>query len=337
MSAAIKDIAVFLPEKLLSNAMLATEFPGISAETIYKQSGIKNRHIAEEATTPSDLAFLAAEALFSRSPENRKADIDVLIYCTEGLDYKAPATACLLHQRIGLKPSCLALDIPSGCTGFVNGLLVAQSLIGKSGIQNVLLLTAEIPSKVISQQDLHLRMLFGDGACATLISSSDNDKLGHFIFGTDGNGFSALWVEHSGMRNPANIEWLQDAQKNNPHGLKNGRMIMKGDALLHFALTHVPALIKETLEANHTSESEIDLFVLHQASGIILKSLRRKCHIPDEKFFVHLEDCGNTVSSSIPLALYYALKKGLISHGSRVMLVGFGVGLSWAATVIEVP
>lgn len=335
MSAAIQSIAFFLPETRLSNDMLAAEFPGVSAEAIYKQSGIRQRFIADDSLTPADLASQAATALFSRLPAVQRTAIDALLYCTEGLDYKAPATACLLHQRLGLKSGCLALDIPAGCTGFVNGLMVAQGLIGKNGIRHVLLLTAEITSKVISQSDLHLRMLFGDGACATLISQSDTNRLGSFVFGTDGTGAEYLWVEHSGMRSPADIAWLEE-QQHNPNGLRNGRMIMKGDELLHFALTRIPALISDTLSANHLQTDDIDLFIFHQASGIILRSLRRKCRIPEEKFFLHLEDCGNTVSSSIPLALQHAILQKRVQRGAKIMLVGFGVGLSWAATVIEI-
>ncbi len=335
MSAAIQNIAFFLPETRLSNDMLAAEFPGVSAEAIYKQSGVRQRSIAEDSLTPADLAAQAASILFSKLHGVQPTEIDAVLYCTEGLDYKAPATACLLHQRLGLKPACLALDIPAGCTGFVNGLMVAQGLIGKNGIRHVLLLTSEITSKVISQSDLHLRMLFGDGACATLISISDQDKLGQFVFGTDGTGAKYLWVEHSGMRSPADIAWLEE-QRHNSNGLKNGRMIMKGDELLHFALTHIPSLINDTLRVNHLQEEDIDLFVFHQASGIILRSLRRKCRIPEAKFFLHLEDCGNTVSSSIPLALQHAILQKRIQRGAKVMLVGFGVGLSWAATVIEI-
>lgn len=335
MCAAIKNIAYWLPDQILDNEMLAGQFQGISAEAIFKQSGIRARHVADDSKTPSDLAFSAAEALFSQSPGIDRQDIDALIYCTEGLDYKAPATACLLHRRLGLKTACLALDIPAGCTGFINGLLVCQGLISSNGIKNVLLVTAEITSKVLAHEDLHLRMIFGDGACATLITESDRNKLGRFVFGTDGSGAKHLWVEHSGMRAPADIEWLE-AQSHNPNGLKNGRMIMDGGEVLHFALSRVPALVKETLQVNALSEDEIDLFIFHQASKIILQSLQRKCRLPAAKFFYHLEHCGNTVSSSIPLALHGAMQKKVIGRGSKVMLVGFGVGFSWAATVIEI-
>lgn len=314
--------------------MLSAEFPHISATEIFRQSGVNNRHLANDDETPSDLAFFAAEALFELHQDERN-HIDALIFCTEGLDYKAPATACILHKRLRLKSSCLALDLPAGCTGFVNGLLVAKSLVGQSNINNVLLLTAEIPTRVIDSKDLHLRMLFGDGACATLITSSCEEKIGNFIFGTDGNGAEFLWVERSGFRNPADSAWLE-LNRHDPKQMKLGKMIMDGKEMLHFSLTHVPALVKETLEINQVIEEDIDLFIFHQASDIILRSLRRKCRIPEEKFFLCLESTGNTVSSSIPLALNGALKKGVLKKGSKVMLVSFGVGLAWAATIIEI-
>ena len=334
MGTKIKAIASFLPANQLDNTMLSTEFPHISALEVFKQSGVKNRHLANDDETPSDLAFFAAEALFSQY-EGERHNIDALIFCSEGLDYKAPATACILHQRLDLKASCLALDIPSGCTGFVNGLLVAKSLISQDNINNVLLLTAEIPTRVIDNEDLYLRALFGDGACATLITSSSKEKIGNFVFGTDGSGAEFLWVERSGFRNPANSAWLEQ-NHHDPKQMKLGKMIMDGQQILHFCLTHVPMLVKETLMKNQMTEDDIDLFVFHQASDIILRSLRRKCRIPEGKFFVCLEDTGNTVSSSIPLALNEALRKGILKSASKVMLVSFGVGLSWAATIVDI-
>lgn len=333
MGAQLQDIAVFLPETCLSNDTLAAEFPGTSADGLYKLSGIRKRGLAADDHTPADLAFFAAESLLARHPGARH-DVDALIFCSEGLDYKAPATACLLHDRLGLKPACLAIDIPSGCTGFVNGLLVAKSMINSGAIRHALLLTAEIPSRVIDRRDLHLRMLFGDGACASLVTASSEEKIGDFVFGTDGAGAHHLWVERSGFRDPVDAAWLEQ-NRHDPRQLKYGRMIMDGKEILHFSLTRVPRLIADTLGRNGLEMEDIDLFVLHQASAIILKSLKKKCAIPDEKFYVCLEDCGNTVSSSIPLALARAREDGRLLPGRKVMLVGFGIGLAWAATVIH--
>lgn len=335
MTASIHAIRYHLPERRLTNEALAAEFPDTTPDTLHKTSGVKTRHIAGDDETPSDLAFQAAEKLFNDYPDARKK-IDALIYCTEGLDYKAPLTACILHQRLGLSPGCLSLDIPGGCTGFVNALLVAKSLLASNHqIHNILLITAEAVSKVLHPDDLHLRMMFGDGACATLIGRSETHRIGQFVTGTDGSGKHALWVECSGFRQPADGAWLEQ-HRDTPNRMKYGRLVMQGDALLHFSLVRVPGLIKDTLTANDLNENDIDLFIFHQASHIILKSLKRKCRIPDQKFFVCLEESGNTVSSTIPIALHEAQQRGRIASGAKVMLVGFGVGLSWAATVIEV-
>lgn len=335
MTAVINAICHHLPTGILTNEMLAQAFTHSSAAEIYRTCGIRQRHIAAPTETPADLAYYAAEKLFKQQPDTRQ-QIDALLFCSEGLDYKAPATACLLHQRLSLKPSCLSLDIPGGCTGFVNGLQVAKSLIaGNPNIHQVLLLTAETASKVLHPEDLHLRMLFGDGACATLVSRSEQRRIGEFVAGTDGSRAQALWIEHSATRFPANLDWLA-AHQHTANGMAYGRLLMDGAELLHFSLSRVPNLVQDTLTANALTGVDIDLYVFHQASKIILKSLQRKCRIPDSKFASHYDMLGNTVSSTIPLVLEAALGAGRIGRGQKIMLVGFGIGLSWNATLIEI-
>lgn len=333
MTSKIDLICSHLPDKVLSNDQLAKASKGETAAALYRLSGIKQRHIAAATETPADLAFQAAEKLFRQQPALRQ-QLDALLFCSEGLDHKAPATACLLHYRLNLPPHCLSMDIPGGCTGFTNGLLVATSLINSnSRIERVLLLTAEVVSKVLHPDDIHLRMLFGDGACATLVARSEQAGIGKFVSGTDGSGAQALRVERSGFRHPIDATWL------NTHALVSqqmayGRLHMQGDAILHFALSRVPTLIKDTLEANNLTRDDIDAFIFHQASKIVLRSLQRKCNISDNQFITCLENTGNTVSSSIPLALEQARKHQRVTPGQTIMLVSFGVGLSWGATVL---
>lgn len=336
MTASIHAIEIHLPENKLDNIELAKGFSKISANSLYKITGIQHRHIAAENETPSDLAFVAAQKLFSKYPEER-TKIDLLIFCTEGFDYKAPLTACLLHHKLNLKSSCLSLDIPGGCTGFINSLLIAKSLIASNpSIATALILTAEAVSKVLHPQDLHLRMLFGDGATATLVKRTHHERIGRFIVGTDGTQKKALWVERSGFREPADIQWLNSHQ-NVPNTMRYGRLIMQGDELLHFSLTKVPALIQNILVEHQLTDSDIDLYVFHQASKIILKALQKKCRIPDSKFYISLESTGNTVSSTIPIALSKAQQQGIIKSGDKIMLIGFGVGLAWGGTIIDWP
>lgn len=341
MGTRITAIEYHLPEDTLTNHQLAQQF-STTADAIFKLSGVTKRHIAQAGATPSDLACLAAEKLFSKHPDDRQR-IDTLLFCTEGLDYKAPVTACIIQHRLQLSTHCLALDIPGGCTGFINGLLIAKSLIESGHSRSVLLLTAETVSKILHNDDLYLRALFGDGAAATLITPSTANHIGHFVTGTDGSGEKALWVERSGVRNPPDLDWMTTHQANN-QGLRCGRLHMQGDAIMHFALTRVPQLIRDTLAINqdflattaqHSPEDSIDFYLFHQASHVILKALQRKCRLPKERFVHDLADHGNTVSSSIPIALCH-LMQTQHKNDFKVLLAGFGVGFSWGATIVQI-
>ena len=332
--AEIQAISYFLPEDTLSNEALVQEFPEFTSEQLFKLSGINKRHITKPYHIGSDLAFFSAEKFFKDYPNVKKADIDVLLFCTEGLDYKAPTTACLIHERLNLKSGCCAIDIPSGCTGFMNGLLLAKSLVEAKQAKQVLLITSDVPSHVIDQKDIEIRMIFGDGAATTLISESKHSGVGDFVFGTDGKGAEHLMVDRSGSRDPIDEDWLNN-YSNQEGRLQHGKMLMNGAEVLRFSLNKVPRLMQEVLDKNALLSEEIDLYIFHQASGFMLKALRRKCKIPEEKFFCYLENVGNTVSSTIPIALHEAIKSGKAKSGDKIMLLGFGIGFSWAGTVIE--
>lgn len=335
MGAEISIISYHLPTETLNNDDLCIKFPNMTAEKIFNLSGVKNRYIAGLHETPSDLAFFAAEKIFKQHPEIRN-EIDVILYCTQELDYIAPPTSCILHERLKLRPNVFSLDIPTGCTGFLNGLLVAKSLLTNESFRKVLLLTAETGSKMLHPEDLKMRVLFSDAGCATIISRTENDNLGQFVMGTDGGGAKAIWAEKSGVRDPIDIEWLSQFQ-DVPNGMRNGRALMKGEEVFHFCLTRVPKLVTETLESNQLHLEDIDLFIFHQASKIILDTLQKKCGIPDDKFFCTLENYGNSGAATIPLALYLAIERKRAQPGHKIMLVSFGVGLSWNATVIVLP
>ena len=333
MNSYIKAISYYLPKKILANKDLCNEFPDLIEEEIFKIAGIKYRHISELDEIGSDVAFFAAENFFSEH-EIKKEEIDFLLFCTEGLDYKAPATACILQHRLGLSKKCGTLDIPYGCTGFVYGLSVAKGLIESNQAKNVLLLTSDVPSKVIHPKDKDLRIIFGDGGAATLISSTtENKKIGNFVFGTDGSGYENLIVRKSGSREFMTNDWLEEYKDSN--GMKWGKMEMKSSEIFLFALKVVPPMIRELLEKENTGIDDIDLFVFHQANTQMLDIIRKKMRIPEEKFIIDMENQGNTVSATIPIALKNAMNKGLAKKGDKIMLCGFGIGLSWAGTIVE--
>jgi 3-oxoacyl-[acyl-carrier-protein] synthase-3 len=335
----IRHISYYLPERTLTNAELSKQFPTITEEEIYKRTGVKTRHIALNEQdrsldkSGSDLAYLCALKLF-KEHDVAASSIDFLLFCTEGLDYKTPATANVLQERLGLSQAIGALDIPMGCTGFVNGLSVAKGLIESGQATNVLLLTAEVPSYVIHPDDLELKMLFGDAAAATLIQGKkgSKDQIGPFVFGSDGRGAKHMIVKRSGIRDPIDEDWL--AKYKNANGMKYGLMEMNGREIFIFALKVVPPMINSLLDKTGLKKEDIDLFILHQANGFLLETLRKKLKIPGEKFFVYLEAVGNTVSATIPIALKEAIAAGKAKKGDRILLAGFGVGFSWSGTII---
>jgi 3-oxoacyl-[acyl-carrier-protein] synthase-3 len=328
----IAKIEYYLPETILTTEELSCQFKK-DFEIVYKNTGIRKRHIRATNQIGSDLGFEAAKKLLEKNPEYY-SKIDFVIFCTEGLDYKAPTTSSTLHYRLGLKEDCGCIDMPMGCAGYIYGLSLADSIIKSENANCVLFIAADIPTSVIHSQDFDMLALFGDAGTATIIEKKDFGGFGKFVFGNDGSGAKNLLVERGSTRSPIDIEYINQ-YVDEPQNLAHGIMSMNGLEITRFSLEKVPDLLNKTLEKNNILFDEIDLFVFHQASLIILKSLKRKCKIPDSKFFVFLEEVGNTVSCSIPIALYHAELEGKLKRGNRVMLLGFGVGYSWGGTILE--
>ncbi len=331
--AAIAAVSFWLPRQTLDNEQLSGRFPEWQVDKITSKTGIRRRHIAGEGETAGDLAFHAAEALFEEYGLSR-GDIDFILLCTQSADYILPTTACLLQKRLNIPSSAGALDFNLGCSGYVYGLSLAKGLIGTGAARNVLLLTADTYTRFLHEEDKSCRTLFGDGAAATLIScSSEGWEIGNFVFGTDGGGGPNLMLRNGGSKYPRNT----GADERNEAGtfLKNtDYLYMTGPEIFRFTGTVVPALVTDVLERNALSMSGIDWFVFHQANRYMLDMVRQRAGIPADKFLVCLEETGNTVSSTIPIALKTAWSDGRIAPGQKLLLAGFGVGYSWAGCVV---
>lgn len=332
MRSYIRAISYYLPEQVLTNEDLCRIYPYLQAEDIHRYRGIKERRIVAPGQVASDLAYESAEMLF-KEQDIERGEVDFLLFCAGGLDYKGVATACLLHNRLKLDNRCGAFDINLGCTGFVYSLSIAKAMIESSQAKNVLVLTADMPSTIIHPEDSELRILFGDGASATLVSAGDGtSSIGEYVFGTDGSGADNLTVRTSGVREPLTAEWLE--KHKDVGGLPFGRLEMKGEEVFIFALNVVPPMINEILAKAKLSIDDIDLFIFHQANSYMLETLRKKLKISPDKFFLCMEHCGNTVASSVAIALKDAMDQGRAKKGDKILLAGFGIGLSWAGTVI---
>jgi 3-oxoacyl-[acyl-carrier-protein] synthase-3 len=325
--ASIGPIAVHLPARVETNEQLQAEFPNWDMDLILSKTGIAARHIAEPSECSSDLAVAAAEKLFTEQQIDRES-IDFLLLCTQTPDYPLPTTACLLQQRLDLPTSCGALDFNLGCSGFVYGLAIADGLIRSGVAKRVLLITAETYSKFIDPTDRSLRTIFGDGAAATLVEASETQSLSSFQFGTDGSGADTLIVSKGGARPP------EDAIKPRHRHRWPSELYMDGPSLISFTVAAVPQLVDKVLEGEGlTSRDEIDFFLLHQATDKMLVQLRERLGIPVDKMPIELKDCGNTVSSTLPILIDRLRRRGTLRAEHRNLLIAFGVGWSWAGCV----
>lgn len=330
MEAYIKAISYYLPEKIITNDQLVKEFPEWSVEKIAKKVGINERHVAADDETAGDMAFKAAEKLIAEYAVN-KASIDFILLCTQSPDYFLPSTSCIIQSRLGLSYNCGAFDFNLGCSGYEYGLAVAKGLIVSGVAKNILLLTSETYNKHIHPKDKGNRTIFGDAASATLISIEGLAKIGEFVLGSDGSGYDRLIHKTGAMRHYKPLNDYHEDENGTP--LSSDHLFMDGKAIFDFTSNVVPTMIEETLQKNKLTKDDVKLYVFHQANKYMINYLRKLMEIDKDKFYVFMETVGNTVSSTIPIALCEARKEGLL-HGS-VVLAGFGVGLSYGATILS--
>lgn len=335
--AALKAIKSFLPETKLTNEQLAEQFGDWHASQILSKTGVAVRGVAGQDECASDLGVKAAQRLFESgacSPD----EIDFLIFCTQSPDYFTPTTACVMQNALGLPTSCGAVDINQGCSGYIYGLALAKSLVEAGTARTVLLVTADTYMKFINRRDRSLLTLFGDGAAATLISAVDSERelIGPFVLGSDGRGASQIMVKAGGLRRRPSAETAIEKEDSAGNWRSDENLFMDGADVFSFALRTVPPTLQQLLEKAGMKIEDIDFIVPHQANKFVLERLRAKLKFPAEKFWIDMEDSGNTVSSTIPIALEKALQQERVKQGDRVALVGFGVGYSWGATMVEI-
>ena len=323
----IETVCTYLPRAVLTNDELEKLFPDWPANQIYLKTGIRERRIAAPDQCASDLAFEAARELLAESGNG----VDWLLFCTQTPDYLLPTTACILQRRLGLPSSSACIDFNLGCSGYVYGLALAQSLISGGGAERVLLLTADTYSKLLHPGDKTTRTIFGDAGTATYLCSTARARLHSFILGSDGSGAESLIVRGGGAR----CDWTRQQKETAPSAAADCSLFMDGPEIFNFTLSAVPTMVKQVLDKANLSKDSIDLFVFHQANAFMLEHLRRKMDIPKDRFVIDLEFSGNTVSSTIPLALANANADGRLKAGMKILLAGFGVGFSWGGCILE--
>lgn len=328
----IKGISYYLPHTVVTNEDLLKEFPEWSAEKVAAKVGVNSRHIAAQDETACDMAEKAASRLFEEYNIN-PSTIDFILFCTQSPDYFLPSSACILQERLGIPTSTGAFDYNLGCSGCIYGMAIAKGLIESKIAHNVLLLTAETYQKYLHPSDKSNRTIFGDGAAACLISTEGIARIGEFSLGTDGSGAENLILRTGAARcrKPSGNKDIDD----DGHIRYDDYLYMNGSSIFNFTLDVIPVLIKAVMERNQIGENEIDYYVFHQANKYMLDTIRKVCHLPKEKFYVNLEETGNTVSSTVLIGLKDNIQKSTIHSGMTVMIAGFGVGLSWGGCILH--
>ena len=324
--AQIGPIAVHFPAKIETADVWQAEHPEWHVPELMEKTGIQRRYIAAPDETACDLAYKACQKLFSEHNID-PASIDYLMLCTQSPDYPLPTTACLLQDRIGMRTSSGALDFNLGCSGFVYGLGLAEGLIASGQCKRILLVTAETYTKYVDQDDRALRPIFSDAAAATLIESSPTPCLIGFEFGTDGKGADTLIVSDGGAR------MAQHAIQPKRRKRWNSRLYMDGQSLMDFTVVAIPELIRNILSKSQLSLQDIHQLLMHQATRKMLEMLQQALQVDGNRLPIRLADRGNTVSSTLPILIEDLRSESVIRAGQNHMLIGFGVGWSWAGCV----
>lgn len=330
----IKDIDYVLPRNVVTNEDLQQENPHWNMKLVEPHSGVFRRYITSPDETALDLAFEACKKLLARHP-GLKEKIDAIIFCTQCGDYIMPPNSCILHKLIGLPDEVFAFDFNLGCSGFIYGLAVSDGLL-KAGIaENILLVTADTYSKYINKNDRSARVLFGDGAAVSWLRAELSGLI-DIQCSTFGRGYEKFIIPAGGCRLPKSPRTSRAGTDSSGNVRTLENIYMSGMDILNVVKIKVPKQIYALLQRNQMTLDAIDLVIFHQASKIVLDSLAQILKLQPEKSYSNLREVGNTVSASIPIALKDALDSGKAKRGNKVLLVGFGVGMSYAASIVEV-
>jgi len=331
----IEAIACSFPTRSVTNAELKQDYPDWDFERLEKRTGVLSRYVAAENETALDFARRACAQL-DQQGKLRAPEIDALIFCTQSPDHIMPPNSCILHGELGLRPDVFAFDITLACSGYIYGMQLADSLIRSGSAKRVLLATADTYTRYIHPGDRATRCLFGDGGAVSIIAASPGTRgIRDIRCGTAGAQYQKFIIPAGGMRVPRSPETAKETLDSSGNVRSAEHIKMDGFGVLSFFNATVPVSVNETLARNHLSLADVDLFVFHQASQIVLDTLRTAMKIPVEKMVIDLAETGNLVSASIPVALSRAFDRGQAKPGQLALLCGFGVGLSWGTALVD--
>lgn len=328
----IKGVAAAVPSTVYNNI----NYDWISSkerEMFIKTTGVSKRHIANFGTTTSDLCERATNDLLDKINWKRE-EIDVLIFVSQSGDYVIPSSACILQHKLNLTKSCIAFDINMGCSGYVYGLSVISSMLN-SQLKKGLLLVGDVSTLHASQKDKSTFPLFGDAGTCTAIEFNPDAGKSFYNLQTDGKEYEAIIIRDGGARNYVSEESLKSKKISDGIERNSIQLELNGVDVFNFSLKEIAPNINETLSFSEVSKEEIDFFVFHQANKLINESIRKKLGLPLEKVPYSIENYGNTSSASIPITILAAISENLTNQNKKLLLSGFGVGLSWGSAIID--
>lgn len=334
-SIGIKGMAGAVPANVIENYKYTAFFPEADVKEIVDKTGIKERRFAEPGTCSSDLCFAAANKLLDDLSIDR-SEIDLLVFVSQTPDYRMPATSVILQNRLGLGKHTASFDLNLGCSAFVYGLSVVYSYMLQGSFRKALLLDGETRSRVYSPKDRKTAFLFGDGGVAALIERNEEYGNSFFSLNSDGSRESLIKVDAGGYRKQSTPETLEEKVvdqygniRTDEHGYMNGADVF------NFVIQEIPRDVKNILTFSESEKGQIDYFVFHQANIYMNNYLAKKMKVDKSKMPISLDKYGNTSSVSIPLTIISELQNHL-EEKKRLLLCGFGVGMSWASAVLDV-
>ena len=324
----IAGITCTLPRQVITTAEVAAAL-GADARKVKAMTGIAERRIAPPEICASDLCADAASRLLDDLEWDR-ASIDAIVLVTQTPDYILPATACTLQQRLGLPKTCASFDVNMGCSGYVYGLWIASSMV-ESGLKRVLLLVGDTLTRCVSEQDRSVAFLFGDSGSATALERGDSKTT--FVLGTDGSGAENLIIRAGQARQRMTPQLCERVEVEGGNIRSPHELYMNGPEVMAFTLREVPPLFEQLLEHSGTQKEQIDAVVMHQANQFLLDNLARKIGIESSRVPSTVEYCGNTSCASVAVTLSMLLHEQLSQKSLKLVMMGFGVGWSWAGCI----
>lgn len=316
----IAGVSTCLPANVADNLDPANGFDPEEVRKVVQMAGVRQRRVASEGVTATDLSFEAAEALLQKL-EWARDSITGLIFVTQSPDYFLPSSACMLHQWLGLSDPCASFDVGLGCSGYPYGLYLAATMLRGGGHQRILMLHGETPSRFVDPTDHATTLLFSDSGSATAIEAHEGGS-GHFVLHTDGSGHAGLIIRGGAFRD------------RHPADARDLSLRMDGAGVFNFTIKRVPPLIHDTLALAGCAVGDVDTYLFHQSNRFIMKHLMKKCGLPEDRVPITLEECGNCGGPSVAVALTQRVPAAREAR-MKLMMLGYGVGLSWASAMID--